>query len=96
MSYTITEVDGLPEDGRASRVSTSFYNDIIKDFRQRQITYGRVDVEDKNPDTVHRRLLSRTETWGVSVFHRQGGVYLLNQALEAHNEQNDNPPKEGW
>ena len=81
MSYILTEVKELPPDGRSQRVSANFYNDIVKDFISRQWTFALVEIPNKNPDTIHRRLESRTETSGISAFIRLGKVYLLNHAL---------------
>ncbi len=81
MSYILTEVKELPPDGRSQRVSANFYNEIVKDFIEKQWTFAHVEVPGKNPDTVHRRLESRTETSGISAFIRLGEVYLLNHAL---------------
>ena len=81
MSYILTEVKELPPDGRSQRVSANFYNNIVKDFIEKQWTFALVEIPNKNPDTIHRRLESRTETSGISAFIRLGKVYLLNHAL---------------
>ena len=86
MSYVLTEVKELPPDGRSQRVSANFYNDIVKDFIGKQWTYALIETPNKNPDTVHRRLESRTETSGISTFIRLGKVYLLNHALVPKDE----------
>ena len=85
MSYTLTEVKELPA-GRTPRVSPTFYNDIIKDFTEKQWTYAKVDVPDKNPDNVVRSLEYKIDDTGISVFIRLGKVYLLNHALVPQDE----------
>ena len=80
MKYTLTEVTEIPPDGRASRVPVGFYEDIIKVFLELGYVWGRVEVPEKNPDTVHRRLDIHAPH-GVSVLSRKGGVYLQNDAL---------------
>ena len=80
MDYTLTEVKELPPDGRGNKASATFYDDIIKDFIEKQWTYAEVKTPGKNPDTVHRRLDYRMTT-GTSAFIRGDKVYLLNHAL---------------
>ena len=86
MTYTLTEVDKIPPRGGRNRVSAALYNDVIKVFIENQYTIAEVEVEGKNPDTVARRLESRTDTSGISVFQRGDKVYLLNHALVSHDE----------
>ncbi len=82
MKYTLTEVTEIPQDGRASRVPVGFYEDIIKVFLELGYAQAEVGVPEKNPDTIHRRLLIHAPH-GVSVISRKGGVYLQNNALVA-------------
>ena len=81
MSYTLTEETELPRT-RQNKASPALYNDIIKVFLENQYTIGSVIVDGKNPDTVHRRLDSRTDNTGISVYVRGDKVFLVNNALE--------------
>lgn len=80
MKYTLTEVTEIPPDGRKSRVSATYYSDIIKDFIQKQLIRAEVEVPDKNPDNVARSLETHAPH-EVSVINRGARVYLQNNAL---------------
>jgi hypothetical protein len=86
MKYTLTEVEEIPQDGRSSRVPVGFYEDILKVFLENQYRKAKVEVEGKNPDTIHRRLDIHAPD-GVSVISRGDGVYLRNNYLVIRDEQ---------
>lgn len=85
MKYTLTEETELPR-ARQNKASPALYNDIIKVFLENQYTIASVTVEGKNLDVVHRRLDSRAEKTGISVYSRGDKVYLINNALVSLDE----------
>jgi hypothetical protein len=88
MKYTLTEVDEIPQDGRASRVPVGFYEDILKVFRENQYRMAKVEVTGKNPDTIARRLLIHAPD-EISVISRGDEVYLRNNYLVIRDESDN-------